>query len=158
MQRRIAGNDRPAKKPFLWMFDQSVLPRIVHDVKADLGKSVSFALFGSQDVIVRLVLEAMRAQFRSEVFTYKLKAVPLISVAPHAHPNQVNVIRHQAISWAEQSLTRSGVEHDLTEVSVECIVQPAGAAQGDRHRPMNHGIGLIILAWKTLQVEGPICA
>jgi hypothetical protein len=55
MHGRIAGNDCTTKLPFLGKFGQTYFPCIVHDVKADLGEGVPFALFASQNVIVRLV-------------------------------------------------------------------------------------------------------
>ena len=61
MHYRVAGNYRTAKPPLPEMFDQSVLARVVDDIEAHLCECVAFALFGSQDVIVRLMLEAMRA-------------------------------------------------------------------------------------------------
>ena len=154
----IAGNYRPAKPPLPGMFDQSVLASVVDDVEAHLCERVAFALFGSQDVIVRLVLEAMRAQLWPEVLTQEFDAIPLIVVAPQSHPNQMNMIRHQAIGRTEDSLAHPGMEHDFAKMGMECIVQPSSAAHGHRHRPMNDRIGLIILAGKTLEVEASIRA
>src|SRR6185369_3946352 len=60
MQGLVAGNNCAAKLPFYGMLHQPFLPRVVDDVEADLGKSIALALFGSQDVIVSLMLELMR--------------------------------------------------------------------------------------------------
>jgi hypothetical protein len=68
------------------------------------------------------------------------------------------VIRHQAIRRAEKSLAGSSVEGDFAEARMEGIVQPARAAHGDGHGPMNDRIGLIIFARQALQIETPICA
>ena len=119
MHDRIAGDDCTAKPPFLGMLYQTFLPGIVYDVKAYLGESVAFALFCSQDVIMRLMLEAMRAQLGGEMLTQKLHAVSLIGFPPHSHPNQMNVIWHQAIGRGKEPFACRSVEHDFAEVSVE---------------------------------------
>ena len=66
MQGRIAGNDCTAELPFFGMLDQTFLPRVVDDVEADPGKSIAFALFGSQDVIVGLMRDGFKVAFRDD--------------------------------------------------------------------------------------------
>ena len=70
----------------------------------------------------------------------------------------MNVIGHQAIGRAEESLACRGVEHDFAKVGVERIGQPTRAAHGDGHGPVNHCVSLVVFAWETLQIETPICA
>jgi len=105
-----------------------------------------------------LVLEMMWLQFRPEVFAEEFDSVSLISFTPHSHPDQVNVIRHQAISGTEDSLASGGVEHDFAKMGVKSFVQQSNAEHGDGHGPMNHGVALVVFARETLQVKAPIRA
>src|ERR1043165_3779301 len=100
MERGIAGNDGAAKLPFLGMFYQTFFSRIVDDVEADFGESIAFALFFSQDVIVSLMLKLMWKQNWREIFPQKFDSIFLIGVASHSHPNEMNVIWHQAVGRA----------------------------------------------------------
>lgn len=153
-----AGNDRTAELPLLRMFHQSFLSRIINDVKADFGEGIALALFGSKDVIMRLVLEAVRAQLGREVFAQKFHSILLIRVVPQPHPDQMNVVRHQAVGRAEKTLARGGVEHDFAKAGMKCVTQPARAALGNGHRPMDDRVGLVIFPREALQIEAPICA
>jgi hypothetical protein len=58
----------------------------------------------------------------------------------------MNVVGHQALGRAAQVFAHSGVQHHLTEADVEKFVEPAGAALGDWHCPMNDGVALIMFA------------
>ena len=115
---RVTGDDCTAKLPFLGMLHHPFLPRIVHDVKAELGKGVTLALFGSQNVIVRLMLEAMRSQLRDDVFAQEFHAVLLVGVAPQAHPDQMNVVRHQAIGQNLDLVFATPLRHQLDILAV----------------------------------------
>jgi len=103
MQCWIARNNRATKLPFAGMLDQIFLLRVVDDVEADLCEGIAFALFVSQDVIVGLMLELMRTQLWAEMFPQKLHPILLVRVTSHSHPDQMNMIRHQAIGRAEES-------------------------------------------------------
>ena len=158
MHRRIPRNNCAGELPFFRMPNQAVLSCVVDDVKANPGKNISSALLCSHDVIVCLMLETMRLQLRRKVLAQEFHSVLLIAVPLHAHPDQMNVVGHQAIGGAEKFLARSGVKHDFAEVSVKGFVQPACTPHVDGHGPVNDGIGLIIFAWQPLQIEIPICA
>jgi hypothetical protein len=119
---------------------------------------MALALFFSLDVVVGLLLVLMGTQLWAEVFSQKLYAVLLVRVTSHSHPDQMNMIWHQAIGRAKESLASGGVEHDFANVRVECVVQPTRAAQGDGHGPVHDGVGLVVFAWQALQVETPISA
>jgi hypothetical protein len=140
------------------MSRQSLLASIVDDVEADFGEGVTFTLFGSQDVIMRLVLKTVRTQLGREVLAKKLHAVLLVGFAPHAHPDQMNVIRHQAVGRAEKPLARGGVEHDFAKAFMERVAQPSCAAIGSGHGPVNYCVSLVVFAWQALQIETPIRA
>jgi hypothetical protein len=100
----------------------------------------------------------MREQHRREVFAEEFHPILLVGFPPHAHPDQMNVVWHQAIGRAKEPFARRSVEHDFAEVSVECVVQSSSAAHGDGHGPMDDGVGLVIFSRQALQIETPICA
>ncbi len=64
------------------------------------------------------------------------------------------MIRHQAIGRTEQSFPCGGVEHHFPKAGVKRFVEPALAALGDGHGPMDYGIALIMLAGQTWKVKG----
>jgi hypothetical protein len=72
--------------------------------------------------------------------------VPLIAIQTQAHPDQVQMIRHQAIHGTKQTLARGGVQHQLPETGVKAFSEPAGGAVMGGERPMNKSVSLIILA------------
>jgi hypothetical protein len=92
---------------------------IGQDVKADFRKSAPFPFFIPQDVVVGLMLETMRLQERPEMFAQEFHPVALIGVAAQAHPEQMGMIGHETIGWANQSLARGDVKHHFPKLRVE---------------------------------------
>ena len=92
------------------------------------------------------------------MFPQKFYPVALVGVQTQAHPEQMNMVRHEAISGTEQAFTRGGVEHDFTEMSVEQFREPARAAIGNWHCPMNYGVTLIMHARQTWKIKAPVDA
>ena len=50
------------------------------------------------------------------------------------------------------------MKHYLAETRVNIFVEPAGAAFGDGHCPMNNGIALVKFAWQAGKVKAPVRA
>lgn len=156
MKPGITRHNGPAKRPHFRLLDQPPANRVRQNIEADPGKGILFALFLAQHVVVRLMLEAMRAQRRAKMFAQKFHAVALDCIAAQAHPEQMNVVGHQAISRAKQTFARGCVEQHLPEVRVEIFVEPARATQRQGHRPMNDGATLLILAREAGKIKIPI--
>ena len=146
----------PAKRPVRRLLDQSGHPRVIHDVKTDLGKRPPLPVFLAQHLVVRLVLKAMRTQRRAEMFAQKLHAVELVTVKTQSHPDQMNVVGHQAIGRAKKPFARGGVQHDFTKFCVKRFVQPAGAALGNWQRPVNDGVGLIKFSRQSGKIKAAV--
>lgn len=146
MQFRIAGHDCACERPIFRMLHQFLDTGVINDVKAYLAKGVTFALFLAQNVIVWLVLKAMRLEQFADMLAQKLHAVSLISLAPQPHPDQMNVIRHQAIGRAEQTFAHRSVQHYFPKAGVEKFVEPTLAARGKGQGPVNDCVTLVILA------------
>ena len=156
MQRRIARHDRSIERPFFRMFDQFLLARVVHDIKANSGECASFALFLVQDVIVRLVLKTMRSQRQSQVLAQKFHPVLLVEVPSQSHPDEVNVIWHQAVSGTGQAFACRRVKHDFAKAGVKSFVEPARAAPANRQSPMHDGIALVIFERQSWKIKAAI--
>ncbi len=62
MEFWVAWNNCARKPPFFWMCHQFRCPGIVDDIETYLAESLSFALLFFKDMVVRLVLKAMRTQ------------------------------------------------------------------------------------------------
>ena len=65
------------------------------------------------------MLETMRLQERPEMFAQEFHPVALIGVAAQAHPEQMGMIGHETIGWANQSLARGDVKHHFPKLRVE---------------------------------------
>ena len=104
------------------------------------------------DVIVRLMLKLRRLKQRTELGAEKLHPVTLVGVTAHAHPDEMNVVRHEAVGRAEQSFPGRRVQQQLAEGSVETVVQPALGAAGDGQGPEHDGIGLVKLAFQPREI------
>ena len=116
MQLWIAWQDCPAKRPAFRFRYQFGADGIRQDVKADSGERALFSFFIPQDVVVGLRLKVMRTQRRAEMFAQKLHAVALVRIKAKPHPEQVDVVWHQAIGRADQAFTACGMKHDFTEL------------------------------------------
>ena len=102
MERGIAGNDGPAKRPNLCFLNESGANGICQNIKADFGKGVPLALFVAQDVVVGLRLQFERSQKWFQMRSQKCHSVSLIRIPAQAHPKQMNVVRHETINRTEK--------------------------------------------------------
>ena len=80
-------------------------------------------------------------------------SVALVRILAQPHPDQMNMIRHQAIARAEQPLTSGDVQHQFAKRCVKTIVQPAAFSIRNRQRPMDNCITLIKLSRKAWKIE-----
>jgi len=74
--------------------------------------------------------------------------VPLIAVAAQAHPDQVQMIRHQTIGRAKQTFTRCSVKHEFAEACMKRVCEPTRCAVVDGQCPVNEGVPLIVFPWQ----------
>src|SRR6266568_1476197 len=103
MNIRIARQDRSGERPLLRMDNQFCYARVVNDVETHFAKSLPLAFLLSQNVVVWLVLKAMRSEQFPNMLAQELHGVPLVGIKPQPHPDQMNVVGHQTVSGAEQS-------------------------------------------------------
>jgi hypothetical protein len=153
MKIGMARQDGPAIRPSFLVFYQSGANEISQNVKADFRKRATPSLVLAQDMVVRLMLKVVRAQRNTKMFAQKFHAVSLVTIAPQSHPKQMNVIRHETIDRTKETFTGGGVQHHFPKAGMKNFVEPADAAPGDRHCPMNHGIALIMFTIQARKVE-----
>jgi hypothetical protein len=68
-----------------------------------------------------------------------------------------NVIRHETIGRTKETFTGGGMQHQFSKAGMKKFVEPADAAPGDGHCPMNHGIALIMFTIQARKVEVAVC-
>lgn len=83
-------------------------------------------------------------------------AVQMIRIETQAHPEQVQMIRHQTIHRADQALARRRMEHQFPELTVKRWREPAFGAVENGQRPVNHRIALVIFTRQTREIKRPI--
>jgi hypothetical protein len=115
MQRRVAGYDGAVEGPFVRMLRQPAAHRIFEVVMARGREGAAAALRRLEHMVVRLRLKPLRGQLRFQMRAQEAHAVELVGVQTQAHPDQAQVIRHEAIDRAEQSLAGGGVDHEFPE-------------------------------------------
>ena len=65
------------------------------------GKCVAAAFLLFEHMVMRLMLEFLRCEFRFEMRSQESHAVELIGIQTQSHPDQMQMIRHEAICRAE---------------------------------------------------------
>ena len=104
-------------------------------------------------MIVRLRLAFLWRELWFQMRAQEGHAVELVGIQPQPHPDQMQMIRHQAIGRTEKPFAGGGVQEQFAKRGVKRLVEPALPAVRDGKRPMHHRVALIILAWKTRKVE-----
>ncbi len=135
MQKRIARNARAQMRPLSRMIHQFIAARVVEEVETGFFKRAAPPVFLPQHAVVRLFLQfklhaACRTprQFPSQMFAEEFHGVALVAVHAQAHPEQVQMVRHQDIYRAEQAFACGGVKQQFAEMEMERVVQPASGA------------------------------
>ena len=116
MKRGVTWNNSPIVRPFLLALHQTSADWVRQGVETKTGKRVAHPLFFAQYVVVRLVLPLSPATERwLKMSAQKFHRIELVTFSPRAHPNKMQMVRHQAIGRTVKLFARSGVEHDLAE-------------------------------------------
>jgi len=104
-------------------------------------------------VVVRLVLPFPHAtECWLNMSAQELYPVELVRFPPHAHPNKMQMVWHQATGRAEKLLANSGMEHKLTERGMKIYCKPSERSLLKRVCPENHRVPLIMMflePWKV---------
>ena len=101
MHSRVAGHYCSAERPLIRMFHESGLKRVLENVMTCAGKRVvvSFLLF--EHMVMGLMLEYLRREFWLEIRSQESHAVELIGIQTQSHPDQMQMIRHEAVGRAK---------------------------------------------------------
>lgn len=153
MNVRIARNNRSVVRPINLPLCQLRSNGIRQCVKAKADKRIAIAFFLPQNVVVWLVLPfASAAQSRFKMRSQKLHGVELIALTTRAHPDQMQVIGHQAISRADQVFTCGGVEHEFAEFSMNNRCQPSSRALLQSVRPKHNRVALVSMPLQSREL------
>lgn len=153
MQSWIAGHDGTTELPFVRVPHKFCLKRILQNVITSAGEGVVPAFIFFEYVIMRLVLELLRGELGFKVRSEEGHAVQLIGVETQSHPDEMQMIVHQAIRRAEQALAHSGVQQQFAKHGVKSFVQPTAMSVRDGQRPVNDSVTLIILTWQARKIK-----
>jgi hypothetical protein len=127
--------------------------RVGQRIKAESGEGVPLSLFLAQDVIVGLMLPfATTAERRLEVRAEELHGVELVRLAPDSHPDEMQMIGHEAVGGAEKVFARGGVVHEFAERGVKSGRQPAAGAFLQRVSPENDGVALVTMFFESRKI------
>ena len=105
---------------------------------------------------MRLMLEFLRCEFGFKMRSQECHAVAVVGIQTQPHPNQMQMIRHEAIRRAQQSFACSGVQHQFAKDSMKSLVQPATPTMRDGQRPMHHGVALVKFRRQARKIKRPI--
>jgi hypothetical protein len=152
MQIRIPRHDASEKLPVAGALDESSANGILQHVKAHLRKDSTPAHVLAKDSIAGLMLEFIRREDWIQIFTKKLHWVELVALSAQPHPDEMCVIRHQAVRWAIQALSNTGVQNQLAEFLMEQFVQPAVRPFFKGLGPMHDCVTLIKMPFQTRQM------
>ena len=103
-------------------------------------------------MVVGLMLKCSRCQVGTQLRTEELHPIALVRLSVDSHPDQVHVVGHENIRWAEQTLTRRRMAHNFAKGSMETVGQPAFGSTRHRQRPEDDGVGLVEFTAESWQV------
>jgi hypothetical protein len=158
MQRRIAGHDCTCESPFQRTLHQSRAKWVRQNITAHCCKGIAAALFPAQHMVMGLVLEPVRTQRRAEMLSQEFHAESLIGIEPETHPNDMDMIRHEAVNRAEQPFASRGVEHHFAEAGMKTVGEPSLPAKRNGQAPVDGGVSLVIFARQTRQIKAAVQA
>jgi hypothetical protein len=101
-----------------------------------------------------LWLEFERSKKRFQMRSQEGHSISLIRFPFQAKPNQMDVVRHQAVYWAKQSFACGCMKHCLTEPQMKLAIKPACSAVKNGQSPVNNGIALVKFRRQPWQVIG----
>ena len=152
MQRWITGHHHSAKRPISAFRHQFCPARICQHIETNSRKCAAFTLILTQDVVVGLVLELVRLEQGRQLSAKKPHCVELVTFTSHSHPDEVQVVGHQTISWTPYFFANSRVQQEFSKMRMKRFVQPAGSAKLHSQRPHDNRITLVTMAKQPWQI------
>ncbi len=150
MNIRVTRDDSAAVRPINLSLNQFSPYRIRQRVKAKAAKRIPLAFFLPQNVVMWLVLPLTpTAQGRFQMRSQKLHGVELIAFSLHSHPNEMQMIRHQAIGRTEKLFPHCRVQHQFSKPGVKCGRQPTPRALLQSVRPKYNRVALIPVPFQS---------
>jgi len=107
-----------------------------------------------------LVLELARPERGRKLAPKKPQGVELITFTSHSHPDEVQMVGHQAIGRTPNLFAHCRVKHQFSKAGMKRFVQPAGGAMLDCQRPHDHRVILVMMAMQPREIvflfHGPV--
>ncbi len=152
MQSRITWNHTTGVRPVRNVFDETGPQRIFEDVSASGGEGVGLPFCFIKHMVEGLMLEFMRMDERLQIGAQKTHCIQLIGLFAKPHPDEMDVIRHQAIHGTKQFLACGGVEKKLPELPVEFFRQPSCRTVFKGQVPVYECQPLVVIALQARQM------
>lgn len=137
IQFRVAGTDRARVCVLLRACDEALPHWVFADIMAERHQRSLLPFFFAKHVVEGLPLPRGGPQQRRGVSPEEGDRPPLIGIVACSEQHEMDVIRHQAISRAIQMIPDRRVQEDLAKRCVECRAEPARAASGNGHHPVD---------------------
>ena len=102
------------------------------------------------------MLKFLRREFRFQMRAQEGHAVELVGIKPQPHPDQMQMIRHEAIGRTEKPFAGGSMQEQFAKHGVKRLGEPALPAVRDGERPLHHRVALIIFTGKTRQIKRPV--
>ena len=151
---RISRNNCPAVRPISFILHQLSPYRIGQDIRTRLAKGVSLTLLRPKHTVVWLMLPlTLVAQSGLKVYAQELHCVELVTPLAQSHPNQVKMIRHQAVGRTKQVVTRSGMKHQLAEACMKTRVEPSLYPMLERQCPEDNRVPTVELSLQARKLS-----
>src|ERR1039457_3930093 len=103
-------------------------------------------------MVVGLVLEFVRSKRGRQLAAEKSHRIELVAFASHSHPDEVQVVGHEAIGWTPNFFTNSRVQHEFSKTGMKRFIQPAGYAMFHSQRPHDNRMTLVMMAKQPWQI------
>ena len=124
------------------------------NIKRSVFECIRLAFVVPQHMVVRLRLQMDAAFLQSfiPVTSEKPSSKQLVRSLPQAHPEEMGMVRHQAIGGAVEVVTGQHVKHEFPDRAMHRWVEPTGGTVVKGHRPVNPGMAPICGCFKPWQM------
>ena len=150
MKVRVAGNDRTAIRPIAFTLHQLIAYWIGQRVETKTSKGITPPFLFAQDMIVRLMLPlATAAQRWFKMRAQEFHRVELVAFPAQTHPDEMQMVRHEAISRTEKLFSCGGVKHKFAKNGMESGREPSACAFFQSICPEDDRVALVMMPFQS---------
>src|SRR5258707_10342271 len=111
MEGWVARNNGAAEFPGFGFPNQAGANRIAQIISTSFCERILSSLFGSQNMVVSLGLKFCWRKRGLQMCAQERHPNELVAVEAETHPDQVQMVRHQAVRGTEKALADGCVKH-----------------------------------------------